>query len=318
MPEESKIEWTDSTWSPWRGCTKVSPGCANCYAEVLSRRNPKVLGQWGKGKPRVRNADWNAPLRWDRKAAKEGKRFRVFPSLCDWLDDEVPIEWLADFLQLIRQTPNLDWQLLTKRPENMHDRAFVAALHFCAQSREYADTANWIADWRPAWCEGGEEPPSNVWLGVSVEDQKRADERIPLLLDTPAKVRFLSCEPLLERIDLLSPAFNGAESYSRMGGLHWVIVGGESGPHARECAAEWIWDIVLQCRTAKAHCFVKQLGAFPVVENPNAMEWPDGTRFLENPACTTKSLAKLRDRKGGDMFEWPKELWVRQFPEVKP
>lgn len=117
--KQTSIEWCDHTWSPWRGCTKVSPGCANCYAEKLSKRNPSVLGQWGKGKPRVLAKNWSEPVKWNEDSAdgiEEGilldkniGKKRVFPSLCDWLDEEVPIEWLCRFLKLIYDTPDLDW-----------------------------------------------------------------------------------------------------------------------------------------------------------------------------------------------------------------
>src|SRR5205085_322251 len=120
-------------------------------------------------------------------------RPRIFPSLCDWLDDEVPIEWLADFLKLIHDTPNLDWLLLTKRPENWSDRIHTA---FRLPNDEPLET--WLSGWLD-----GDRAPHNVWIGVSVEDQQRADERIPLLLQIPAKVRFLSVEPLLSEVNLL-------------------------------------------------------------------------------------------------------------------
>lgn len=305
MSQKTTIEWADSTWSPWRGCTKVSPGCANCYAEVLSRRNPKVLGEWGRGKPRVRtvSAGWRNVRRWNRAAGHNGTRMRVFPSLCDWLDDEVPVEWIADFLRLVQETPNLDWLLLTKRPENWSCRLKdVVDLE-----RQVRGNGLLAVD----WISGIE--PRNVWLGVSVEDQQRAEERIPVLLQTPARVRFLSAEPLLGPVDLLQAAFDGSESFSAMGGLDWVIVGGESGPRARPCNVEWIRDIVRQCGTAKVPCFVKQLGA-------NYEDPPNGVGgVLARPDPTVvPPIRHLRDRKGGDPSEWPEVLRVRQMPEVRP
>jgi protein gp37 len=182
VSENTKIEWCDHSWSPWRGCTKVSAGCANCYAETLSKRNPAVLGQWGKGKPRVLAKNWNDPVKWNRREipscmcdVKPPERCgcysapTVFPSLCDWLDDEVPIEWLARFLKLIHDTPNLNWLLLSKRPENWRNRLANAALE---AERLGVDpfVDNWLYH---------DLPPKNVWIGTSVEDQPNADRRIP-------------------------------------------------------------------------------------------------------------------------------------------
>jgi protein gp37 len=258
MSANSKIEWTDHTFNPWIGCTKVSPGCAHCYAEGEDKRRGWTSEGWGKGKPRKRTSDsyWKQPLKWNREASCVAPglqpprvtvqrttvmhggtvsvhRPRVFcASLADWLDDEVPIEWLADLLALIHATPNLDWLLLTKRPENFEER---------------------IARARPSisfWRHGN--PPENVWLGTSVEDQKRADERIPLLLSIPSKVRFLSCEPLLGPVELMPGA-------SRM---DWVIVGGESGHGARPMHPDWARSLRDQCLAAGVPFFFKQWGEF--------------------------------------------------------
>lgn len=211
MSESTKIEWATSSWNPWLGCTKVSPGCAHCYAEISTpMRAARAKGQelWGKGKARRRTsaAYWRDPVKWNRHAEFPGTaiaaaagvpmdRPRIFPSLCDWLDDEVPIEWLADFIKLIHDTPNLDWLLLTKRPENFLPR--MVSIRESEATAENATACMTAMDWRNGY------PPPNVWLGVSVEDQQRADERIPALLRIPAKVRFLSVEPLLGEIDLL-------------------------------------------------------------------------------------------------------------------
>src|SRR4051812_31601872 len=119
MGAETKIQWCDYTWSPWHGCAKVSPGCTNCYAEKMSHRNPGVLGIWGGKGTRVISADWDKPRRWDRAAAKAGKRRRVFPSICDPFEDRSDlVDARIRFFHLISETPNLDWLVLTKRPEN--------------------------------------------------------------------------------------------------------------------------------------------------------------------------------------------------------
>lgn len=210
-----------------------------------------------------------------------------FPSLCDY--DEVPIEWLADFLMLVIDTPNLDWLLLTKRPENVE------------RINQALKIANWGDRDKKALWSG--LVPHNVWLGTSVENQEMADKRIPELIKIPARVRFLSVEPMLEAIDLRSAAFNGADSISgmegSMEGIHWVIVGGESGPHARPCDVEWIRDIRYQCAYAKVPCFVKQLGSNSFQRTMQRDEWV------------------LDDPKGGDPSEWPEDLRVQEFPKLE-
>lgn len=270
----------------------------------------------------VATKNWNEPVKWNRFAANKScgfcsfeesdgellkqcrrcaKKPRVFPSLCDWLDDEVPIEWLARFLGLIRETPNLDWLLLTKRPE-LWDPRIRAAIQYNEECRMGGRN-----EWLSRWLSG--TPPNNVWIGTSVKDQTRADERIPEFLRIPAKLRFLSVEPMLGPVDLDYSCFNGSDSFGSMPGIHWVIVGGESGPGARPCNVAWIRDIVRQCRSAGVPCFVKQLGAV-------AFEG----RFAgkADPASFDRcERLNLRHPKGGDPSEWPEDLRVRQMPEVK-
>ncbi|MCG5241364.1 phage Gp37/Gp68 family protein [Azospirillum doebereinerae] len=247
MAEVSAIEWTHATFNPWIGCTKLSAACDHCYAETLSKARLGV--PWGAGQPRRRTAasTWKAPLSWNRKAAKEGRRMRVFcASLADVFDAEVPDAWRADLFALIDQTPNLDWLLLTKRP---------------AVARKVM----------PA------EPRPNVWLGTTVEDQKMAEARIPLLLETPAAVRFLSMEPLLgpvnlrqmdapdafhDHLDALTGALliNGGGGPCRHTKLDWVITGGESGPGARPTHPDWFRSIRDQCAAAGVPFLFKQHG----------------------------------------------------------
>ena len=235
--ENSKIEWTHHTFNPWIGCTKVSPGCLHCYAETLmDTRYGRV--KWGKGQPRSRTAadNWRKPKQWNKAAEGAAERPRVFcASLADWLDEEAPIEWLVDLLELIRTTPNLDWLLLTKRPENFFARVREAAP---GPSPEYLG-------WRMDWLNG--TPPPNVWIGTSAEDQTRWDERMPLLMGIPARVRFVSAEPLVGRI--------------HMGELRpdWLIVGGESGPGSRPMEREWVELLSEQCDDRTAFHF-KQWG----------------------------------------------------------
>lgn len=279
MSETTKIEWCDHTFNPWIGCTKVSPGCANCYAEGESKR--RGWARWGRGQPRHRTSDayWREPLKWNRKAENLVERSRVFcASLADVFDEEVPDDWRIELFSLIADTPNLDWLILTKRPYIAHD---------------FFHNVVGLID--------GDVLP-NVWLGVSVEDQARADERVPILLEIPARVRFLSCEPLLGPVQLCRgcpgcPDDCGWTPGSNGHGIHWVIAGGESGPRARPCDVEWIRSIANQCAEADVPVFVKQLGARPF--------------FGPNPL-----VAAMHDRKGGDPDEWPADLRVRQFPQA--
>lgn len=281
MSENTKIEWCDHTFNPWTGCAKVSPGCANCYAEGWAKRSGIV--KWGKGEPRRRTSEimWKLPLKWNRDAAnfinllvadvakglgiRNPSRPRVFcASLADWLDDEVPIEWLADLLNLIRLTPNIDWLLLSKRPEKWRER-IERALCF-AENLDY-EVDGWqdqegpnteLGDFINQWT--GEDPPSNVWIGTTVEDQRRADERIRELLKIPAKVRFLSCEPLLEAVDFDfgAPKHRTADSYHAE--IHWVITGGESGNGCRPFDVSWARSLRDQCADSGVAFFMKQMG----------------------------------------------------------
>lgn len=373
MAENTAIEWATHTFNPWRGCTKISPGCANCYAETLSHRNPGTLGVWGPKGTRVVAAEsaWREPQKWDKAAAKAGERHRVFcASLADVFEDwrgrmsdshfdtlfSIGGKWTSNALPdeqpvtmddvrrrlfaLIDATPNLDWLLLTKRPENAL-RMMVAAGLYAVENPNLP-------------C-----PQRNLWLGTSVENQDAADERIPHLLRVPAAVRFLSVEPLLGPVDLsrwLEPiecdscgpdftpipidvtrtfhdgrteemcemfceecCLSDPEASSTVGGtdskIDWVIVGGESGPNARPCRVEWIRAIVQQCRAAGVPCFVKQLGS-----NPEGNElWQPTGRLRRDKAGNLKAIQLARtiiDRKGGAIGEWPEDLRVREFPKA--
>lgn len=307
MATTSKISWTDSTFNPWIGCTKVSPGCANCYANEMDRKrfsktlpgcsSAAPVSHWGKGAPRYRTKTWGEPMKWEREwhgfqqvdcngvvyrggikeiAERELRvddivgcgpaRRRVFcASLADWLDDEVPIEWLADLLMLIHVTPHLDWLLLTKRPENFQPR--IKAVILWLSEHESWDAANhgWLSDWRLA-----AKVPANVWIGTTVENQEYAERRIPQLLVIPARVRFLSVEPMLGPVDIVSVCGDQPQSglaitdgFGRFDGegdplIHWVICGGESGPGRREFRTLWARELADQCLVAGVPFFMKQ------------------------------------------------------------
>ncbi len=282
MGEQTKIEWTDHTFNSHWGCQRVSPGCENCYAEAFSHRLGREL--WGPKAERREfgDAHWAEPLKWNKAAERDGVRRRVFcASMADVFEDHpVAARSRERLWPLIIATPHLDWLLLTKRPQN-------------------------LAGMLP-WVRYQIEPPPNVWLGTTVEDQKRADERVPLLLAVPAVVRFLSCEPLLGRVDLTSlrddevgATWNVLEGM----GLDWVIVGGESGPGARPFDLEWAATLVGQCQSFDVAVFVKQLGARPVETADHAEE--------------LVRLELVDRRKGGDWSEWPEDLRVREYPEAR-
>ncbi|MGB6221634.1 phage Gp37/Gp68 family protein [Haloferula sp.] len=260
--ENSKIEWTHHTFNPWMGCTKVSPGCLHCYAETLmDTRYGRV--KWGKGQPRSRTGkeNWRKPHQWNRAAADAIERPRVFcASLADWLDDEVDVEWLADLLSLIAETPNLDWLLLTKRPQAFARRMKAVALLTKHPASVLAQR----------WGEMEQAPP-NVWVGTSAEDQIRWDERMSLLMSIPARVRFVSAEPLLGRI--------------HMDGIRpdWLIVGGESGPGARPMEREWVEHLRDQCDERTAFHF-KQWGG---VDKKTAGRELDGRTWDQLPSITS-------------------------------
>lgn len=357
MGEGTAIEWADHTFNPWSGCTKVSPGCANCYAEKLSARGmtngkgERTLGEWGPGAPRKRTsaANWRKPLTWNRKAAKaqllfeegtyEGTRPprpRVFcASLADWLDPEVSADWLADLLGLVAKTPHLDWLLLTKRPELWRDRVEAAFDELERRALNgFSNTEGWhLAD---KWVRG--TAPTNVWVGTSVEDQQRV-QRVLDLLAIPARVRFLSCEPLLGDIDVgefLSPAVLADGPFYRASMedvdswavspeacIDWVIAGGESGPCARPMHPDWARSLRDQCQAAGAPFFFKQHGAWAPVRPPAAggegecWLWPDGHRSKKTVrGATPSSLTRPQLMRRVGKKKAGRELDGRTWDEV--
>lgn len=378
MGKNSKIEWTDHTFNPWEGCTKVSPGCQNCYAEARNHRFG--LDNWGPGKKRRRTsaANWKLPLRWNNEAAKAHERSvidiceigggaampprrpRVFcASLADWLDDEVPIAWLADLLNLIHDTPNLDWLLLTKRPENFFKRIrqvrAMAMLYLTykygaddnllighpdfeflrnqigseskeeieAKKQQWGGISGMLCGWTYSDVTNEpDQPPANVWIGTTVEDQERADQRIPELLKIPAKVRFLSCEPLLGPVDLSlwlpdqdadqdTTAFHSF--HHPEDSLHWIIAGGESGPRARPSNPDWFRSLRDQCQAAGVPFFFKQWGEWlPMSQDSDPMaKASHASRELLHGGIETRLIGKKAAGRVLDGRTWD------QFPTGK-
>jgi protein gp37 len=282
MSANSRIEWTDHTFNPWWGCTKISPGCGNCYAAEFAGRYG--FG-WGRDAQRrvFGEKHWAEPLKWNKKAAEARVPAKVFcASMADVFelgatDDNRKVMGDARWKlwNLIDETPMLDWLLLTKRPEN------VPALV----------PQEWLVEW-----------PHNVWMGTSVEDQASADSRVPALLKIPATTRFLSCEPLLQSVDLTKfcvrlPATQGIENSSAhavprlnetimpalKAGIDWVIVGGESGQNCRSFQLDWARSIKEQCQRYGAKFFMKQLGG--IRDKKDQLEdFPEDLRIRDFPA----------------------------------
>lgn len=315
---DTSIAWTNKTWNPIRGCSRVSEGCRFCYAETFAARFN------GPGEPyeglvtRTRNgARWTGvvrevpehledPLKWRKP------RMIFVNSMSDLFHESLSFEAIDKVFAVMAVGMQHTYQVLTKRPERaleyLSDEGLFDRINRLIGRQYEHDDWVWqssVAGW----------PLKNVWLGVSVEDQAAADKRIPLLLQTPAAVRWISAEPLLGPVDLspwLDPhacvghevarvapwdepeiqSCDGCEPF-----LNWVVVGGESGPGSRPFNVLWVQQIIRQCREAGVAVFVKQLGAKPV--------WgPDGARY------------ELRDRKGGDMAEWPEDLRIREWPPL--
>jgi protein gp37 len=281
MAVTSKIEWTDSTFNPWIGCTKISPACDHCYAAAMNKAYGWV-GAWGGpgvhgSLKRTSPTTWQGPRRWQRQAtsfqAEHGRRQRVFcASLSDVFDNQAPQGWRDDLFALIRACPDLDWQILTKRPQN-------------------------IARMLPAdWGNGYE----NIWLGVTAEDQHYFDQRWPILRQIPAKIRFLSYEPALGPLRI-TPELRP----------DWIIVGGESGGSARTMNPQWARDLRTDCRDLDVPFFLKQWGTYH--SNPLVAE--EGMTLKE-----AKQLDPKKNGKGGGLLddhlyrEFPRGTDPNQLP----
>lgn len=269
------IAWTDSTWNPWIGCTKVGPGCDHCYAEKVGAR---MAVEWGPGLSRKRTsaATWRAPVTWNRQAEafhmEHGRRRRVFcASLADVFDNEVSQDWRFEVFDLMESTHGLLWQICTKRVSNVDKMV----------------SDHWRAD--------GGMWPQNVGLLITTVTDAEVRRDLPRLLALKMRFRIpwvgLSIEPMIES---LSDALREVLAAYQPGALDWAILGGESGPGARQCDLKWITSATNILRPRGVAVFVKQLGS--------------KATYLGTPLS-------LRHSHGGDPAEWP-DVLVRQFPEA--
>lgn len=321
----TSIEWAQFSVNPIRArdretgktghwCEKVSPGCAQCYSSELQKFR-------FHGHPFEARFRDKVKVYFEPKALGEVLRRRA-PTRWFWCDMTdlfgywVSDQWIFDILKIMVATPQHTHLVLTKRPERM-----LATIPEMYKSFRYHFAAP-----------GPETPLRNLHLGVSVENQETADERIPLLLQTPAAVRWVSYEPALGPVDFR--AFTYCPEHDFDSGfcvgrcpsrrkLDWLVVGGESGAHSRPFDLAWARQTIDQCRHAGVACFVKQLGSHPHNEGPNGRMycWAPQGLWQKSGGCGADSWSRrliLKDRKGADMTEWPAELRVRDYPHLSP
>jgi protein gp37 len=289
---ETTIEWAHYTFNPWLGCNRVSPACDACYADAGSKRiaAQRKLKLWDEGSTRHFTSEsyWKQPHAWNRKAERETVRKRVFcASFADVFEDRPElVDRRKRLIALIEATPWLDWMLLTKRPENMIPMTAAA--------------------WPKYW-------PSNVWAGTTAESQAYFDRRWEHLRRVPAPVHFVSYEPALAPLSLEVPLFSAMRSHDDPP-LELLIVGGESGPKARPFHIEWARAIRNECRQADVAFFFKQGGANVRtlgISRPGE-HWPEGTKMHDAGDGTFRVW--LKDKKGGDLAEFPEDVRVRDLP----
>ncbi|CAJ1003906.1 DUF5131 family protein [Brevibacillus aydinogluensis] len=305
------IEWTDTVWNPVTGCNKVSEGCRNCYAFALHDMRHKSFTE-GKKLPRQYAKPFSEiqlfperleqPLKWRKPR-------RIFVnSMSDLFHEDVPEGFIGSVWDVMARTPRHTYQILTKRPERMQELLSKWADDGWYWRREYG-----------MWCGPLTGPLPNVWLGVSVENQKAADERIPLLLQTPAAVRFLSCEPLLGPVDLEFTAQfehpdNEGYGVTAIKGIDWVIVGGESGPNARPMHPEWVRGLRDQCEDYGVPFFFKQWGEWMKVP-PSRKPWEYGSPEEKVSFVGDARFYRIGKKKAGRLLdgrEW------NEIPTVPP
>jgi len=297
--QKTTIEWADMTWNPVSGCSKVSPGCKFCYAETIHNRFHKQLGEFNTITLHPEKLD--EPLRY-----KKPKRIFV-NSMSDLFHEDVPFEFIQAVFSVMSDVDQHTYMVLTKRPERMLE-------FYTWQSRQHG------LPWQAS---------DNVWIGVSVENQKQADYRIPELLKVPATVHFLSCEPLLGRIDLHHlhyddiaeiDCLNGTHGVNRPHGgtnqkIKWVIAGGESGHHARPVHPDWLIDIKNQCATAGVPFFFKQWGEWlPIDHCDDDHYWSSKKSCEVGGGWTVNTMFKVGKKKAGNTLCGQQYL---EFPHTK-
>ncbi|WP_100904485.1 DUF5131 family protein [Nostoc flagelliforme] len=301
----TNIEWTDETWNIIVGCSRISSGCQQCYAATAAK-SPRLqqfpqyqaVSIWD-GTVQFVESQLIKPLHW-----KKPKNIFVC-SMADLFHENVPFEWIDQVMAVIALCPQHTFQVLTKRPERALEyfsqqslwvKWYEAAQNFLwdAIGEKFGELIN-----LQQYFIGQPFPLPNVWLGASTENQQMANKRIPILLQIPCSVRFLSCEPLLEDIDLrqggaIQKLISDSYEWELVNeDIQWIVVGGESGPNSRPCHIEWLESIVQQCQQSNTKVFVKQLGANAIF---------GGQQF------------KTRNKKGGDIEEFPEYLKVRELP----
>lgn len=297
--------WWTKTWNPVIGCSPVSAGCDHCWAAGQAHR-----GMHAAHRGLTRDGRWTGEVRCLPERLAEPFRWRTPQRVAvalmgDLFHERVPPEFIATLFGAMAMLPQHTFMLLTKRPERMHS------------------LFEWVADALGPRNASG--PLSNIWAGVSIEDQPTADLRIPLLLQTQAARRFVSYEPALGEVDFFYETEIGPLSWLKRHWLmddqyttplDWVIVGGESGPRARPCDVAWIRSAVEDCQAAGVPVWVKQLGADPLCNDYDREVHDDGTLFRQR--CEGEWWMRLRHRSGADMAEWPADLRVRELPGVTP
>jgi protein gp37 len=294
MSDDTGIEWTHvpgyrgATWNPVRGCTKISPGCKHCYAETFAERWRGIAGH-----PYEQGFDLRlVPEKLDEPIRKRDPRAYFVNSMSDLFQQGVPFEFVAATFGVMAATQRHIHMILTKRADRMAE--------FMQRVRDHSDS-DWLKDSRHPFhniqsrlfMEGQAWPLPNVWLGVSVEDRKYGLPRIDILRETPAAIRFLSVEPLLEDLGDID-----------LTGIHWVVIGGESGNGARVCNVQWIHNVVAQCRKWGVAVFVKQVGSWAIA--------PADPRNVDMDRDRLHTIS----RKGGDINDLPPDLRIREFPKA--
>ncbi len=329
MPQKSPIEWTNYTSNPlyvtlketgkrgWH-CNKPSAGCGHCYAETLNKRFGTGLDFVGRNADKLNfflnNKELLEIIKLNDRLARKNETAKLF--LCDMTDlflENHTKQILDRMFAVIALCPNITFQVLTKRAERMKKYFENSSSPWLDSLEEWWEYEPQLARSIEGWAASfGGDYLENLWLGVSVENQKAADERIPLLLETPAAIRWLSCEPLLEKVDLTFVENDGYKlncltgTQKDMGRpcedaqnkIDWVIVGGESGNGARDCEVHWIRKLVKQCQSAKVPVFVKQLGSKPYVRD-----------------LIVSGYLPISNKKGGNIEEFPTDLQIREYPK---